>query len=127
MSHLHGRKLQEAFSERNTAEEKLSVTTVAASVFVLRTPSAPSNAVYVLVAFARVFRKIYSSPKHSSDVSVSLIKAFLGNSLNKGRAVEEHPLVALIVVFLSHLSPPVTVLLPQFGVPDLLDFENPII
>ena len=63
------------------------VTTVAASVFVLRTPSAPSNAVYVpndkikmmfqnkedilwktyqigylLVAFARVFSKIYSSP-----------------------------------------------------------------
>ena len=38
--------------------------------------------------------------------------------LNKGRAVEEHSLVALIVVFLRHLSPPVTVLLPQFGVPD---------
>ena len=38
--------------------------------------------------------------------------------LNKGRAVEEHPLVALIVVFLGHLSPPVTVLLPQFGVPE---------
>ena len=38
--------------------------------------------------------------------------------LNKGRAMEEHPLVALIVVFLGHLSPPVTVLLPQFGVPE---------
>ena len=69
--------------------------------------------------------------------------------LNKGRAVEEHSLVALIVVFLRHLSPPVTVLLPKFGVPeswlewfflallvevskkegqpDLLDFKNPII
>ena len=79
------------------------------------------------------------SPKHSSYVSVSLIKAFLGNSLcgkwtllpteekqvevttahlNKGRAVEEHSLVALIVVFLRHLSPPVTVFLPKFGVPE---------
>ena len=38
--------------------------------------------------------------------------------LNKGRAVEEHSLVALIVVLLGHLSPPVTVLLPQFGVPE---------
>ena len=38
--------------------------------------------------------------------------------LDKGRAVEEHSLVALIVVFLGHLSPPVTVLLPKFGVPE---------
>ena len=104
------------------------VTTVAASVFVLRTPSAPSNAIYVplenndtndeqrictlkklsdwlltgcfcLSVQQNIFQpwKCSSqnserirtmshqgfSPKHSSDVSVSLIKAFLGNSLRK--------------------------------------------
>ena len=111
------------------------VTTVAASVFVLRTSSAPSNAVYVPLEnsdkndkrldnvpeqrrytlkklsdwlltgcfCSSVQQSIFQpwkyssknserirpmchkdfSPKHSSYVSVSLIKAFLGNSLRK--------------------------------------------
>jgi hypothetical protein len=33
--------------------------------------------------------------KHSTDVSVSFVKALLDDSVNEGRAVEQHSLVAL--------------------------------
>ena len=41
--------------------------------------------------------------------------------------MEEHPLVALVVVLLGHLPPPMAVLLPQLRVTDLLDFEDPVV
>ena len=75
------------------------------------------------------------SPKHATNIGVSLIKALLCNRLHtfmffpsifviriqkyldEWRSMEKHSLIALIVILLSHLPPPVAVLLPQLGVP----------
>ena len=89
----------------------------------------------LLSHLAAVFCEVDPSSKHSANVSMTLIKPFLYNGLqlfdkqnchisylvhsylNEGRAVEQHPLVALVVILLRNLPPSVAVLLPQFRVP----------
>jgi len=127
MSHFHGRKLEEAFPKGHTAQEELPVTTVATAVLMLGASSASPNSIHILVTLARVFSKIDPSPKHAPNIGVSLIKALLCNRLDEWRSMEKHSLIALIVILLSNLSPPVAVFLPQFGVPDLLYLENAVI
>merc|ERR550519_2237550 len=103
------------------------VTTVATTVLMLRTSSTSSNAIHILVTLAGVFSKIYPGTKHSPDIGVPLVKALLCNRLDEWRSMEKHSLIALIVILLGNLSPPVAVFLPQFSVPDLLYLENAVI
>merc|ERR1719412_2732446 len=127
MGHLHSRELQETLTESHAAQQQLSVTSVARSVLMLRTTVASSDTIHVLIALTAVFRKVNACSEHSTNVSMTLIKSFLDDCLDEGRPVEQHPLIALIVVLLSHLPPPVAISLPQLGVPDLLYFINPVV
>ena len=43
--------------------------------------------------------------------------------LDEWRSVEKHSLIALIVILLGNLSPPVAVFLPQFSVPEKSSFH----
>ena len=72
---------------------------IARSVFVSRASGAAPYSVDVLVALGRMLPEIDTCAEHSSDVSVSFIKAFLYYGVNERGAVKEHPFVALIVVF----------------------------
>jgi hypothetical protein len=127
VGHLHCRELEEALAEGDSTQQELSVTAVAAPVLVLRTASASSDPVHVLVTLARVLSEVDSGTEHPANVGVPLIESFLCNRLYEGRPVEQHPLVGLVVVLLGHLPPPVTVPLPQLRVPNFLYFEDPVV
>ena len=109
-----------------------------------RTASATANAIYVLVALRRMLGKVNAwkmeafchknetvckifectSSKHSSNVSVSLVKPSLHNRVDKRRSMKKHSLIALIVIFFRHFSPPARISFPKFDIANLLDFEN---
>merc|ERR1719154_475995 len=57
---------------------------------------------------------------------MAFIKTLLCYGLYERGSMEQHPLIALVVVLLCHLSPPVAVPLPQFCVPDFLYFVNSV-
>lgn len=86
---------------------------VARSVFVHRTSGSAADSVDVLVALGGVLGEVDAGPEHAANVGVSLVEAFLDDRVYERRSVEEHPLVALVVVFLRHFLPPVRVALPQ--------------
>ena len=68
--------------------------------------------------------KIVTCTKHSANVCVPFVKSLLDNGADEGGAVEEHPLVALVVVLLGHLTPSMRITFPEFDVPDLLDLGH---
>ena len=68
--------------------------------------------------------KIVTCTKHSANVCVPFVKSLLDNGADEGGAVEEHPLVALVVVLLRHLAPSMRITLPEFDVPNLLDLGH---
>lgn len=63
-------------------------------------------------------------PKHAPDVGVSLIKAFVHNSVKEGRPMEEESLVVMAVVLLGHFLLTMTVFLPQSLVTYLLNLQH---
>ena len=62
--------------------------------------------------------------KHAADVGVSFVESLLNDGVDEGRSVEQHPLVALIVVLFGNFPPAVRVALPQLDVPDFGDFQD---
>ena len=68
--------------------------------------------------------KIVTCTKHSANVCVPFVKSLLDNGADEGGAVEEHPLVALVVILLGHLTPSMRITFPEFDVPDLLDLGH---
>ena len=57
---------------------------------------------------------------------MSLVEALVHDGVDEGRAVEEQPLVLLLVVLLAHLLAPVHVALPQPLVAHLLNLLSTI-
>ena len=53
-----------------------------------------------------------------------LVESLLHDGVDERASVEEHALVALVVVLLGHLATPVGVALPKLHVADLLDLGN---
>lgn len=60
------------------------VAQVAGTVFVGRTACASADAVNVLVALGGVLGEVDARPEHSSDVGVTLIKAFVDDGIDEG-------------------------------------------
>lgn len=74
---------------------RLPVANIATSVFMCGTSGTTAYTIDVLIALAAVLRKIYAGAKHSANICVSLIKAFLNDSIDKWTAMEQHSLVRL--------------------------------
>lgn len=52
--------------------------------------SCPSPyAIHILVALGRILSKINTCSKHSTNVGMSLIEAFVYNGIDKGRAMKQ--------------------------------------
>ena len=66
----------------------------------------------------------HTCTKHASNVGVSLIKAVMHYVMDEGRAVEEHPLVGMVVVALGHLASPIHIPLPHLGVDHSLNLRT---
>ncbi len=62
--------------------------------------------------------------KHAPNVGVSLVKAMVYDVMDEGGAVEEHPLVGMVVVGLGHLLSAVHVALPHLGIHHTLNLYN---
>ena len=79
------------------------VTDVAGPVLMLGAPGPTPDAVDVLVALRGVFGKVNARAEHAAYVGVPLIEALLHDGVDEGGTVEEHALVALVVVLLRNL------------------------
>jgi len=55
---------------------------------------------------------------------VSLVEAVMHYVMDERRAVEEHPLVGVVVVALRYLASPINISLPHFGVDHTLDLDT---
>ena len=103
------------------------MTLVARSVFVRWTTGAATDAVDVLITLGGVFSKVNTSSKHSTNVSMTLVEALLDDGVDEWGSMEEHPFVALVVIFLSHFASPMRISLPEFHVTDLLDLGHAVL
>lgn len=66
--------------------DSLPMAQIAGAVFVCRAAGSSTDAVNVLVAFGGVLRKVDPSAKHSTDVSMSFVKAFVDDGIYKRRS-----------------------------------------
>lgn len=104
-----------------------------------RTPCASTYTVDILIALAAVFREIYASAEHSTNVCVSFVETLLHDSIDERTAVKQHSLIRLwhcragsisepcigrswgrSADFLGHFLPPVSVTFPQLAVLNFL-------
>lgn len=67
----------------------------------------------------------HTCSEHAPNVSVPLIEPFLDDGIDEGTSVEQHSLIAGIVVFLGHLAAPMGIPLPKFHIANLLNLSNP--
>lgn len=88
-----------------------------------RTSDSATNAVHVLVALRAVLCEINSGPKHTANVSMSLVETLLHDRINKWTAVEKHPFAGLVAVLLRNLATAMRVALPELAVLHLLDLK----
>lgn len=73
----------------------LPVAYITASIFMRRAPSTTAYPINVLITFATMLSKINTGPKHTSDVRVSFVEAFLNDRIDKGTTMKQHSLVRL--------------------------------
>jgi len=124
MSHLHRIELQKRFPQSHSTQQQLPLTGVAGPVLVGWTPCPATYPVDVLIALRRVLSKINPCSKHATDVGVPFVEPFLDDGVDERRSVEEHPLIALVVVLFGHFTPAVGIPFPELDISDLLDFDN---
>ena len=83
VGHTHRTKLQERLAERDAAQQKLPVAHVTGAILVGGASGATTNAVDVLIAFGRIFRKVDACTEHPADIGVPLVESLLHDGVNE--------------------------------------------
>jgi len=89
-----------------------------------RTTGSTTDSVHILITLGRIFSKVNSCAKHSSDVCVAFIKSFLNDGVNEGRAVKKQTFVALTAILISHFTSTMAVTFPESSIANFLYLDD---
>ena len=104
--------------------EILPVTRITRLVLVSWAANSSTNTINILIGLGAVLSKINTSSKHTTNVSMSFIEAFLNNRVYKWWSMEQHSLATLLTILFGYFLSTMSISFIQLPILNLLNLKQ---